>query len=349
MRRLYFPLLLTILLAGFLIGGFNERRSRTEISASLLPDLEGVTLREQANRERTFQKRAMRRVLTLNSETGAPVYGPLRVQEIAGEEILLLDSGDLSIKRFSPEGKLLARYGAGKGQGPGEFTALTDFAADGQGRVWAADSNNGRLTVFAPDGGVDQTVRLEQIPYRLSLTGDGGYFVTFMLTRDRIFGRFAPPQRLAREFGTFLADQGYNAMLLDGWMAPDGRGGFAYVSFYAGLLAAFDAEGRPRFYTELLDRPELPKVLKDSEGRRWVDQEAMVAATGLSVSPAGIHVVGVWREGMKVRGALDTYDLEDGSYRESLKLPETCESAVMTARHLYTISESSVSKWRLDA
>lgn len=349
MRRLYLPLLLTVILAGILFGGLNERRSRTEIRTSLLPDLEGVPLREQADHERTFQKPPLRRVLTLSSEQGAPVYGPFRVQEISGEEILLLDSGDLSIKRFSPDGKLLARYGAGKGQGPGEFTSLTDFAADGQGRVWAADPNNGRLTVFAPGGGVERTVRLEQIPYRLSLNGDGSYFVTFMLTRDRIFGRFAPPQRLAREFGTFLAEQGHNAMLLDGWMAPDGHGGFVYASFYAGLLAAFDAEGRPRFFTEMLGRPELPKMLRDGEGRRWVDREAMVAATGMSVSPAGIHVVGVWREGMKVRGALDTYDLEDGSYRESLKLPETCESAVMSAHHLYTISESSVSKWRLGA
>src|SRR5690606_9767655 len=99
-----------------------------------------------------------------------------------------------------------------------------------------------------------RTLRLEQIPYRLSLGDEGRFFVTFMLTRDRIFGSFTPPQGLAGEFGTFLANQGANAMVLDGWMAPDGRGGFVYASFYAGLLAAFDAGGRPRFYTELLDR-----------------------------------------------------------------------------------------------
>ena len=347
MRRWYVPILLTLIVAGFLIGGLNERRGHTTIRASLLSELNGVSLRKQAGAERIFRQSPVRRAFTLSTEQGTPLYGPLQVKEGPHEEILVFDQGDLAIKKFSPEGKLLARYGQGKGQGPGEFSSLSDFAADSQGRIWAVDPQNGRLTVFAPQGAVEQTIRLEKPPYRLSLSGDGGYFVTYMLTRDQIFGHFAPPQRLTGEFGTFLSEQGLNAILLDGWIVPDRGDGFVYAALYAGVLAAFGPDGQPRFYSELLDRPELPKILRDSKGLRWVDREAPVAAASLSLSPRGIHVLGVWQEGLKYRGALDTYDLKDGAYRESMRLPESCESAVMTARHLYTVGESSVTKWTL--
>lgn len=347
MRRLFVPLLLTLVVAGFVMGGVYDRKGKTEVTSELRGELEGVRLHEQADAERIFRERPLERVLTLGRETGAPLFGPLVVKEGPREEIYVLDSGDLSIKRFSPQGKLLATYGAGKGQGPGEFQALTDFAVDDSGEVWAVDPNNGRLTVFAPAGKVARTIRLEQPPYRLSLAPGGAYFVTFMLIRDQIFGRFAPPQRLTREFGTFLTRQGLNAMVLDGWVAPDGGGGFVYAGFFAGVLARYDSAGRPRFYSELLGRTELPKVLRDSQGRRWIDREAPVTAASLSVSSRGIHVLGIYRSGLKMKGKFDTYDLATGTYRESMALPERCQGAVLTERHLYTVQETAVAKWRL--
>ncbi len=349
MRHLFRPLLFTLILAGFLFGAWRERSDKTVITTVAREEIEGVPLRKQADAERIFRQRSAERVLKLSGGEGTGLYGPFQVKEGPHEDIFLLDLGDLVIKRFSPAGKLLTSYGKGKGQGPGEFTTITDFDIADNGEVWAADPNNGRLTVFAPDGRLDRTIRLEHPPYRLSLGHGGGYFVTFMLTRDLIFGRFAHPQQSTREFGNFLEQQSYNAVVLDGWSVQDGRGGFVYGAFFAGLLVGYDAEGHPRFFSELLGRPEPPKIMRDSAGRRWVDREALVAASSVSTSPRGIHALGIWKEGLRTRGAIDTYDLEDGSYRESMRLPENCEAAVMSARHLYTISEASVSKWRLDA
>ena len=344
--RFYFPLLLTILVAGVVLGGFYERRGKTEIAASLRGDLDGAPLREQPAGERIFRQRGLRKVLTLPAPGETTLlYGPLTVKEGPHNEVFVLDSGDLSIKRFSSSGRFLTRYGKGKGQGPGEFVALTDFAVTEAGELWAVDPTNGRLMVFTPDGEVARTIRLDRPPYRLSLDRQGGFFLAFLPIQDRIFGRFDAGQKLVGSFGTFLTNQGVNAMALDGWVEPDGQGGFVYAGFYSGLLAGYDAQGRPRFYTEMLDRPPLPKMLRDAQGRSWVDREAQRAVTSLSVSPAGIHVLGLRRSGLKTYGSVDTYDLRDGSYRNSLKLPERCQKIVVTDRHLYTVQDTGLSKW----
>ncbi|NJL29975.1 MAG: hypothetical protein HC897_19810 [Thermoanaerobaculia bacterium] len=183
-------------------------------------------------------------------------------------------------------------------------------------------------------------------PYRLAVGSSGAFFVMFALTNDRLFGRFDATNTLLGSFGTFLQDQGVNAMLLDGWIEPDGQDGLVYAARYAGLVAAYDALGGLRFVAETIDRPPLPSMVKSS-GRIWVDREAPTTAFSLSVTPEGIHVLTATPEGLKQRGVIDTYSLDDGRYLFSRRLPEACRSAKVTTTHLYTIGDTSITQWSL--
>jgi len=343
-KRLFFPLLAASAVVGVGLGGFLERSNKADAAYADTPEVR--QLREQRTGERAWHKVAYRREWTLTNTPGSLLFGPLLAKVASDGAVYLLDSGDLSIKKFDAAGKFVEAYGQGKGQGPGEFASLTDFAVTPGGDVWAVDASNGRLSVFAPGGRLARTIRLESPPYRLALAADG-FAVLYMLSKPVLFGRYDDRNTLRGAFGTFLKDQGINAMLLDGWVAPDPGGGFIYAARYAGLLAAYDGGGRQRFLAGTLKRPALPKIVQGNQGRMWVDREAPWAAAGLSVTREGIHVLGPFQSGLKKIGSIDTYDLRDGSYRYSRSVPEACNSIFVTDRAVYTTKDVTVTKWAI--
>jgi sugar lactone lactonase YvrE len=73
--------------------------------------------------------------------------------------IYIADSGDCRILKFDKDGKFLASFGR-KGQGPGEFAAISSLDIDSAGRLHVLDSMQRRLQILSPDGKEIQTIHL---------------------------------------------------------------------------------------------------------------------------------------------------------------------------------------------
>jgi hypothetical protein len=342
-RKAFFPILLLLMVGAYVVGRGYEG-SRGTLGAEWSPELEGLLRRQKA--ERKIEPVELQASLELKNSPDTPFYGPLRVEAGATGEIHVLDSGDLKVKSFSPEGRPLRSFGRGKGQGPGELLSATDFGLAADGALWVTDLLNGRLSIFRPDGG-EATRKLEVQPYRLALQDDGSFFLMFGLAHDRLFGHFDREGKELRRFGGWLQNQGLNAMLLDGWIEPLPDGGFAYVGRYSGLLAAFDAQGEPRFVTETVDGAGLPRILQGDGGRHWVDREAEETARALSVCRGELIVFTAIESGLERRGVLDRYALATGSYLGTWRVPGPAVSALCTDQSLYTVRDTAITRWPL--
>jgi DNA-binding beta-propeller fold protein YncE len=81
------------------------------------------------------------------------------------------------IVQFSADGKFLRIIGGKKGAGPGELQLPHGVVVDQQGRLIVADSDNKRLSVFAPDGAFIKTLAA---PSRggLVVAPDGAIYVS---------------------------------------------------------------------------------------------------------------------------------------------------------------------------
>jgi DNA-binding beta-propeller fold protein YncE len=100
--------------------------------------------------------------------------------------VYMPDAKTLCIRRYSPEGELLGKWG-GLGSGPSRFTGVWDVAVGPEGRIYVADSDKFRVQVFTPEGKLaayfswrtevvhSTYVTLAVAPNGDVYVGDGGY------------------------------------------------------------------------------------------------------------------------------------------------------------------------------
>lgn len=304
--------------------------------------------RPQEVRERVWKKTPTERVFTLGGEAGEGpplLYGPLRLRADHRDHLFVLDIGDFSIKEFSPEGRLLRKYGRGRGQGPGELNSVTDFKVTPKGELWISDSTNGRVVVFDSEARLLRMIKLDLQPYRL-IPGSPGFNLMLPPGAPTLFGRFDGNGRKTEEFGVFLENQARNSQALDGFVEPAGPDGFVYAGMFAGLLASYTEDGKPRFLVQTVDPRPLPRIVRDNQ-ESWVSQGADYSTLALSVADAGIHLLSYMRSGVKRVGTLDTYDRSDGAYLYSRRVPGKCSWAFVTDDHVYTVKDATITKWKL--
>ncbi len=77
----------------------------------------------------------------------------------------VLESQAQEIRVFGEDGSYVATHG-GRGEGPGEFVDANGLMLDPQGRIWASDPRNGRMSVFDPSDGF-----VESFSYRYWVRG----------------------------------------------------------------------------------------------------------------------------------------------------------------------------------
>ena len=90
---------------------------------------------------------------------GAGLSGAASLAVGAGGTIYVADTNHNRVLVYSAGGSLLARWGAGQGDGaagggPGEFNHPAAVAVDPEGNVYVADSNNNRIVRLAANGAV---------------------------------------------------------------------------------------------------------------------------------------------------------------------------------------------------
>eukprot|EP00913_Durusdinium_trenchii_P010939 g10268.t1 len=89
----------------------------------------------------------------LRTITGGPPFNePTNLVRSSTGEFYITDGyGNARLHRFSPEGELIASWGA-PGQGDGEFFLPHGLGIDAADRLYVADRENNRIQIFSPEG-----------------------------------------------------------------------------------------------------------------------------------------------------------------------------------------------------
>jgi hypothetical protein len=272
-------------------------------------------------------------------------HDPYAIRFDAGN-LYVMDLGDATIKRLSPQGSLLTIFGEVSSHSSRKLGTLTDFAVSRDGSVWMCDPMNRVILTLNTLGQVIALRPSLASPYRIVIDNQNQIWLLSLDSHEAPFLLKKPGRQNAVRFGQIIEEQDKNRLALDGWIASDGSGGLIYAPAYAGFLLAFNAAGVQRFAVSTIEPRDYPPIVRTAEGAKWIDRRSMPVAFGMQSLGSEVYILtkSKTRTGM-THNAFDIYNIADGSYRYSVDAPEACNSFSITRDSLYTLSAAGVKKW----
>lgn len=341
-----------VLLVSFLLGGavLGYLKQRTHLVQYALQEdyLEPSPQRAEGRvvRAARFDERH-----ASETEEGGLLLEALDGRADREGNVLLFDWGDQAIKKLSARGELLTSYRLSPPEGAEPLVALTDFAVSESGELWVVRAKGTSVEVYDAQGRFLESFAIAGSPHRIALGPDGAFVVMTLPTDGEIFQSYAPDGVLLQSFGRPLAGDFQHPILLDGMIDADDRGGFVYAPFYVPLLAAYTAGGELRFVVATIGATPgpLPAVLVGPDGRQNLAPGTPGRTRAVHVAGGRIYVLSERGIEISRQAILDVYSEDDGSYLDSILLPDRPQDALVVAGRLVTIEESRLRSWELPA
>lgn len=107
---------------------------------------------------------------------GGTFLGGRDVTTDSSGNVYVVNSTDSLIKKFAPNGNLIAQWGS-FGSGNGQFFAVDDLATGPGNQIYAADVGNGRIQRFSSDGAFLGSFSVPGSTVGLDVGSDGSIFV----------------------------------------------------------------------------------------------------------------------------------------------------------------------------
>ncbi|MCU0243394.1 MAG: 6-bladed beta-propeller [Acidobacteria bacterium] len=133
---------------------------------------------------------ALREELSVGGESGgaeAVLNRPQYLDVDAQGNLYVLDWGDVDIKVFAPDGRLLRKFGK-QGQGPGEFDIPVRFAVEADGGVVLLSGRQHQVIFLDAAGKYVSSFRVDGFCDQLGLDGRGRIYYSQFLTPDEAGG-----------------------------------------------------------------------------------------------------------------------------------------------------------------
>ncbi|MCG8454992.1 MAG: hypothetical protein MI919_01840 [Holophagales bacterium] len=343
---LFLPLvILLVLLVGAEVAQ-NDGSAATSQRAELL---ESAVPMPQRAEERDVRQASFEAVWTAGGEDGGAeplFYGPLDLEIGPAGHAFVTDYGDRRVKEISPDGALLRTYGQGRGQGPGEVQGITDILIRPH-ELLVADPWNQRVLAFERQGDGLRTIKpSDDFFWRLEMASPDE-LILLMIHTPHLFARVAMDGKTRNHFGALVEDQERHGLVLNGWLASTGPDRFVYAGYRSSLLASFGTDGTRHYLRQTIEPVPMAKVF-ENENERWADRSARPVSKSISVSDGRIYLLGNARDGMRRIGMTDVYDLEDGSYLHSFRIPAATYVVMVKDGFLFTADDTSITKWRFE-
>ncbi|MFN1834884.1 6-bladed beta-propeller [Balneola sp. MJW-20] len=218
-------------------------------------DLTAEVIENSGNRDISVD--ALELIRTYDFSQDTQIYKPAYAQ-FNDSLIYVFDNSIQQVRLLSRSGQLLKSIGR-KGSGPGEFGAGFDMKVDNSGKIYVSDLNLSRVSIFNPDGSLNQTVNVKN-GQRLALLGSGN-FVQTIAAEENIISLMDSEGNEIMKLGNFGSAPMLNAALSPE-LESDGVDQIFTAFTYAGYIVSYDTDGNKIFTSTTISQPgEMPHIL----------------------------------------------------------------------------------------
>lgn len=345
-QKKYLIIFLVIAVGGATIGGLIPEEDKIiQVDFELEQGFPDPVPQHKKNR--TWRVPITQKIVTISSSGNQILYEPRDIQVDKQGNIYVYDFGSKTIKKYSKKGFFVKEYLHGEGRGPGEAINPTDFDVTEDGHVWICDMYNSRITEFDTEGKIAHTIHPETLPLRLAVFDTNLIYTMNAVNAAKLFETYSQEGERLNRFGRWIESQAQRAMVLDGWIDTDQSGNLIYSGLRTGLLASYSPEGELRYFRRTIDPIPLPKLTKTARGFTRIDNSQR-ATQSINITKNNIHLLAVTDSSGVERTVLDTYDISNGDYLYSRRIPGKYFSKGILAKHLfYAIEDTVVSVWEM--
>jgi hypothetical protein len=225
--------------------------------------------------------------------------------------------------------------------------AISDVAFGDDGTVWVCGAS-GVVAGFRGPDEIRNAWAVSPNAHKIESIGDQVVVMHAPGARE-LFAIHRATGELIASFGTLLEHQDQTGVALTGWMTVGSdRQSIVFAPRYGGLLGSYGLDGKTRFFTETIDRPELPKLGKRTEKNRRSHAKS-TDISSVSVRDEWVYVLAHLTRPEGVLTVVDRYSEHDGSYHDSFTLPERYNAIKVAGDALYVRGKESVVVWRRQA
>lgn len=262
------------------------------------------------------------------------------------------DLNNFVVKIYDTEARLINSLGAGNGRGPGEFLHISDLRIDESGNVWALDPMNNRATILNSKNKDDfQIIEFPVVPLRVIPVGTKEYLLEKRF--DNYIKRYTLSGDFIDQLDVLVDDPPlWSGVLVSNFaIAPDKS--LISALIHINYLVKYSASGDIEYFRKPISPPDIPKILpyfaNDAGRVNSVDYTSWEQTTS-SVHIVGVEIHVLIRDNFvwfpheqrveSRRKTVDVYNLENGDYKYSYKLPCQLQSMTVSKTYLAGIPEN---------
>lgn len=261
------------------------------------------------------------------------------------QALYVVDYGDLTVKKFSLDGKLLASYGGKRGEGPGELRQIVDIAVN-DSNLWIVDTRARKILRFNEVTGQFWSEFSVPDMHPLRIAQVGPYlFVMGLGPFEELFVQYDTSGRLIRRFGIITERQAEMKINLQGVIANLGDTALVFVPLMAGYAFVFDTTGVLQERIPLLDVRSFPRprIEDRASGRVYHATGSDIVNYSVSIDRNYLLINTVYHN-HEEQYFIDRYDLHTQRYVHSVLIPnqENCKMAYWIKDKVFVLSDTSV-------
>ncbi len=259
--------------------------------------------------------------------------------------LYVVDYGDLTVKKFSLDGRLLASYGGRRGEGPGELRQIVDIAVY-DSNLWIVDTRARKILRFNEVTGQFRSEFSVPDMHPLRIAQVGLYvFVMGLGPFEELFVQYDTSGHLIRRFGIVAERQAEMKINMQGVIGNLGDSALVFVPLMAGYAFVFDTTGTLLRKISLLEaRPfPMPRIANRPGGRVYYATGSDVVNYSTSIDRNYLLINTAIRDHKK-NCFIDRYDLRTQHYIHSILIPDqvNCRMAYWVKDKVFVLSDTSV-------
>lgn len=302
-----------------------------------------LPINQQPNQERKIKSVKLKFLKTIDLEK-IKIYQPVKIRVVDSKSIYILDLSVPAVKKIDIEKSDIKKYGAGKGQGPGELLNPTDFFVDKNQNVWIIDGALNSLSKFNYKGNFEFSIKPKSLVYRVLISSNDKIFL-ISSSNEYLFLKFNQ-KAYEKSFGKIIDNQEKLSILLSGNPTIDHKDNLYFVSDRGDLFLSYDSDGKLRFATNTITGKDLlpkPKIMKED----IIVLPNQLTNLDISYHKDNVYILSKSDIKQKSECLIDVYQDDNGLYRYSINVPNKIFSFAIYSDTLFLLDEFNVYVYKI--